>query len=58
MKIVITAEEALEKGIWGDLCDLRDWNVYIINEGLMDAEETIELTEYEATSLGLIKKEE
>lgn len=56
MKIVITASEALKRGIWDELCDIRDWNVYAINEGLMDSDEEIALTQDEAERLGLIKE--
>lgn len=54
MKIVITAKEALEKGIWEDLCKLKGYCVYCIKEGKMPSDEEIALTEQEAKELGLI----
>lgn len=54
MNIIITVREALEEGIWDDLCDLKDWNVRVINEGVMDGSEEITLTFNEARSLNLI----
>jgi hypothetical protein len=56
MKITITAHGALQRGIWDDLCDMKGWNVYAINEGLMDSDDEIELSAEEATKLGLIKE--
>lgn len=53
MEITITAREALNKGIWDDLCDLKGINVWAINEGMMDDTEEITLTEEEAKALGL-----
>ena len=53
MKIIITAREALEKGIWDDLCDLKGFNVWAVNEGQMDGNEEITLTEEEAQKLGI-----
>lgn len=56
MKIQITAREALDKGIWDEVCELKGWSVWILNEGRMDSSELISLTEEEAEKLGLINK--
>lgn len=58
MKIVITAGEALEKGIWLELCDLKGIKEWAINEGQMDHNEEITLTEEEAQALWLIPRKE
>jgi len=49
MEIVITANEAIELGIWEQLCNLLEWNVWAVNEGAMDANQ-----KDEARQLGLI----
>lgn len=54
MKIIITTSEALNRGIWDDVCDLKGINVYAISEGQMDDTEEIVLTEEEAKTLGLL----
>ncbi len=54
MNIIITAGEALEGGYWEKLCGFRGWNVWAVNEGLMDRAERIELTEWEANELGIM----
>ena len=56
MKLIITAEEALNKGIWDKLCDLKGINVWAINEGMMDSTDEIALTEEEARELGIIEE--
>ncbi len=58
MEIIITGREALDRGIWGKLCELKDWNEWAINEGLMDDTDKITLSEKEAESLNLIPKVE
>ena len=52
MKIIVTVSEAIEKGYWDRICDWRGWNVWAGNDGRMDSEEAIELTEWEANQLG------
>jgi hypothetical protein len=54
MLIQITAKEAMDKGVWDEICSLKHINEYAVNEGLMDSDETITLTEEEAKELGLI----
>lgn len=55
--ISLTASEAIDRGIWDELCELRGWNVWIVNEGRMPSDEEITLTEDEARKLGLLPKE-
>jgi hypothetical protein len=53
MRILITAEEAIDKGIWENVCDIVGYNYYAVNEG-MDPDTEISLTEDQARQLGLI----
>jgi len=54
VKLIITAREALDRGIWDKLCNFKGINRWAINEGLIDDDDEIVLTEGEARSLGLI----
>ena len=55
MKIIITAGEAIERGVWGDICDVRGYDRQAIHEGKADSTTEIILTIEEAKDLGLIK---
>ena len=55
MRILITAEEAIDRGIWEDLCEMKGFNVWAVNEGLMDEDYEISLDAEEARDLGVIK---
>jgi len=57
MKLIITAREALDKGIWDKLCNFKGINPWAINAGLMDSDSEIVLTEDEARHLGLLPGE-
>ena len=54
MKLIITAEEAMDKGIWDEICDIKGYNPWCVNEGLMDEKEEITLTKDQARKLRLI----
>jgi len=54
MKVIITAKEALDYGVWEELCDLKGIGAWALNEGLMDDDDKIELTLVEAEKLGLL----
>lgn len=56
MKITITADEAMDKGIWDEICDLKGYNPWCVNEGLMDGDHEIRLTEKEAKDMGILKQ--
>jgi len=56
--VTVTGSEALDKGIWTNLCALLGINEWAINEGLMDGEEEIILTEDQARILGLLPRKE
>ena len=51
MKIVITAQEAIDKGIWEEVADIEGYSYWAVNEGM-----EISLTEEQAKQLGLIKR--
>lgn len=42
-----TASELISAGHWDNLCRLRDWNPWIVNEGMMDGDDQIHLSEEE-----------
>ena len=54
MEIIITAQEALDRGLWDDLCKIKGINPYAITEGIMDRTTPISLNTEEAVKLRLI----
>ncbi len=56
MKIIITSNDLMDKGIWEEACELLGINVWAVNEGLMDSDEELYLTEDRANKLGLLCK--
>lgn len=52
----ITANQALDKGLWDKLCQLKGWSVWRLNEGTLHGDEPIELTYKEAFALGMTAK--
>lgn len=58
MHIVISADEAIERGVWEEVCKMKGWNPWIVNEGLMPPDEQITMTEQEARDVGLIRRNE
>ena len=54
MKIIVTPGEATRNHYWLELCHLRGISVWAVNEGLMEADEEITLTEEEARKLKII----
>lgn len=55
MKIIITANEAMDLGIWDTLCKMKDINVWALNEGLMNSNDEIAISDKEAVVLGLFQ---
>ncbi len=55
MRIIITAEEAIDRGIWEEAAKISGYGLYAIKEG-MDPNTEITLTEEQAIELGLIKR--
>lgn len=56
MKVVITAREAMNRGVWDEFCEMAGLSVYAMNEG-MDPEQEFILTEEQARELGLLKRD-
>lgn len=55
MKIKVSADDLIDKGVWDKVCDLKGLNPWCVNEGTMDSNDDITFTEDEAKKLGLIK---
>jgi hypothetical protein len=53
---VITAGEAIKRGIWMPLCDMFGINPWAMNEGLMEKSHEFKLDEQQARQLGLTDK--
>jgi len=58
IKVTITAKEAIDKGIWDSICAMKGYSVWCVNEGQMDSDHEISLTEAEAKSFGLLRRVE
>jgi len=54
MNITITAAELQDLGIWAEACEELGINPYAVNEGLMNPDEELTLTEFQAQRLKLI----
>lgn len=54
MKITITVNELMNRGLWLQACRLLGIDEYAVNEGRLHMETTLELTEEQAKELGLI----
>jgi len=54
MKIILTAQEILDRGVWDEFCEMKGINPWAINEGLMDSDEEFIFTEKDAEKLGLL----
>ena len=55
MRIIVTAEELIDKGVWEEFCELKGINVWAVNEGAIDSDEEWSLTEEEAKQFGFIR---
>lgn len=55
MKVIITPDEAFERGIWDKLCELKGFNPYAVSEGLIEGTEEITLSYEEAKELNLLE---
>ena len=54
MRIVVTAEELIEHGVWEEFCELKGINSYAVNEGIIESSEEWSLTKEEAKRFGFI----
>ncbi len=57
MKVSVTAEELIDRGVWDEVCELTGLNPWCVNEGLMDSDEYITLSLEEAQKLGILREE-
>ena len=53
MKIIVTANEILDKGNWDAFCELKGINPWCVNEGLMVYSEEFSLTPDEIRQIGM-----
>jgi len=58
MKIIITANEAIDLGIWDNICTIKGINPFAVNEGMISGDDEITLNEKEAAEFKLVKKTE
>lgn len=49
-----TAEELIDMELWEDVCEMFGFNVWAVNEGLMDSDYEIEFSKEQAKELGII----
>lgn len=56
MKYVITPRELMDKGIWMDYCEATGTNEWAVNEGLMESDEELTLTQEQAEKIGLVPR--
>jgi len=52
--VKVSTQELINLGIWEIACDVLGMNVWAVNEGLMDSDEIITLSQWQAQELGLI----
>ena len=56
MKILTTPDELMDRLAWDKACDLLGYSVWAVNEGQMESDAEITLTEEQARALGLISR--
>ncbi len=54
MKIIVTLKDILYSGHWEEFCEERNYNLWIINEGLANSDDEVTLTKEEAEKYGLL----
>lgn len=54
MRCAVTIGEMMDRGVWETFCDMRQLNVWMVNEGMADREDVYALSEYEARDLGFL----
>lgn len=47
----ITPNQLMNIGLWNKFCEMRGYNPWCVNEGLMRSDEQVSLTETEALAL-------
>lgn len=53
MGVSITFGELIEQGCWDEFCELKGYDVWIVNEGKADSSECVTLSFEDADKLGL-----
>lgn len=56
MRVILTAREIMDRGIWDEFCQLRGINPYGMKEGLMDSSDEFSFTEDEAVNLRILPR--
>ena len=54
MKIIMTARELIDRGLWPEVCKLMDIGEYAVNEHQLGIDHRFVFTETQATELELI----
>lgn len=54
--VTLTADEAIEMGIWDKLCAMRKLSIWAVNEGTISSDHEFTLTKEESFDLGLTIK--
>lgn len=57
MKVLVTADELMDKGRWDEYCEDHGINIWAVKEGLMSSDDTFSLTEDEAKKYGFVQKD-
>lgn len=47
----ITPKWLMNRGLWDKLCEMKGWSVWIVNEGQIDGNEELTLTQVEMVGL-------
>ena len=56
MKIIMTADEIYDRGLWEIVCAMKDMSEWALNEGLIKSDDEFFFTEEEGIKLGVINK--
>jgi hypothetical protein len=56
MKVVVTAEDLIDRGVWETFCEEKGFNVWAVNEGLMDSSDEFVLCPDDARRYGFIRE--
>lgn len=54
MTITVTVSTLFERGLWLKACDITGISEWAVNEGQMDSNDTVTLSEVQAKELGII----
>lgn len=56
--VTLTANEAIDMGIWDKLCAMRKLSIWAVNEGTIPSDHEFTLTKEETFDLGITIKED